>query len=73
MWKSPWSIGIGARILLFQAIIAAAVVMMAGVVYIAIRSADYYVNRSGCAACASSATTSTGTEEVEKADREAAA
>jgi two-component system, OmpR family, sensor kinase len=46
MWRSPWSIGIGARILLFQAIIAAAVLVMAGVVYVAIRSADYYVNRT---------------------------
>lgn len=41
-----WAIGIGARILLFQAIIAAAVLVMAGVVYVAIRSADYYVSRT---------------------------
>lgn len=46
MWKSSWSIGIRARILLFQAIIAMAVLVMAGVVYVAIRSADYYVNRT---------------------------
>jgi signal transduction histidine kinase len=46
MWKSRWSISIRARILLFQVIIAAAVLVMAGVVYVAIRSADYYVNRT---------------------------
>jgi two-component system, OmpR family, sensor kinase len=46
MWKGPWSISIRARILLFLVIIAAAVLVMAGVVYVAIRSADYYVNRT---------------------------
>jgi signal transduction histidine kinase len=46
MWKPSWSISIRARILLFQVIVAAAVLVMAGVVYVAIRSADYYVNRT---------------------------
>jgi signal transduction histidine kinase len=46
MWPSSWSIGIRARILVFQAIIVSAVLVMTGVVYVAIRSADYYVNRT---------------------------
>jgi two-component system, OmpR family, sensor kinase len=46
MEKGSWSPSIRARILLFQVIIAAAVLMMAGVVYVAIRSADYYVHRT---------------------------
>ena len=46
MWRSPRSISIRARILLFQAIIVAAALVMAGVVYVAIRSAEYYVNRT---------------------------
>ena len=46
MWRSSRSISIRARILLFQAIIVAAALVMAGVVYVAIRSAEYYVNRT---------------------------
>ena len=46
MRKDPWALSIRARILLFQAIIAATVLVMGGAVYVAIRSADYYVNRT---------------------------